>query len=199
MQNGGSRGAGRFLVPGTGDEGPPQEVARRASWAMQFLGGRVLRVQGRGRFAGRRNPCSNAASHIFKNQGLPCPSRLSHSIVVKGYIFFNGRKQAFAEMLLSRADAGLSAKYAVSLHIKVSLHIITGFLAWTADSSFQLPCFRVECWCGASQVLVVKAFVEAPSSWCFFRLTFVFADAALKELIRCVVPGNLRFRRVGGR
>ena len=30
----------------------------------------------------------------------------------------------FAEMLVS---------YAVSLHIKVSLHIITGFLAWTAD------------------------------------------------------------------
>ena len=30
-------------------------------------------------------------------------------------------------------------------------------------------------------------------------LTFVFATAALKELIRCVVPGNLRFRRVVGR
>ena len=50
-----------------------------------------------------------------------------------------------------------------------------------------------------TQILVVKAFVEAPSSGCFFSLTFGFANAALKEFIRCVVPGNLQFRRVGGR
>ena len=37
--DGGSGGVGRFLGPGTGDEGsPPQEVARRASWALQFGG-----------------------------------------------------------------------------------------------------------------------------------------------------------------
>ena len=38
-QNGGSGGVGGFIGPRTGDEGClPQEVARRASWAMQFWG-----------------------------------------------------------------------------------------------------------------------------------------------------------------
>ena len=35
-----------FLGPGTGDEGSPQEVARRASWALQFWGGGFFEVQG---------------------------------------------------------------------------------------------------------------------------------------------------------
>ena len=53
------------------DEGcPPQEVARRASGALQFgacsLGRRVLRVQGL-----RGLQADNAASHILKHQCLP--------------------------------------------------------------------------------------------------------------------------------
>ena len=37
--DGGSGGVGHFLGLGTGDEGSPQEVARRASWALHFFGG----------------------------------------------------------------------------------------------------------------------------------------------------------------
>ena len=39
-RDGGTAGVGRFLGPGTKDEGSPaQEVARRASWALQLSGG----------------------------------------------------------------------------------------------------------------------------------------------------------------
>ena len=44
----------------------------------------------------------------------------------------------------------------------------------------------------------MKAFVEALSCWCFFSLTFVFANAALQEFIRRVVL-KVQFRRVGER
>ena len=118
---------------GSGEVGPPPRSGTQSVMAMQFgaEGSLSSRLE---RFAVRCSPCCNAASHISKNQGLPCPSQLSYSIVVKGYICQNGGRQAFAEMLVSRADSGLSAKYGVSLRIQDSLHIITGFLAWTADT-----------------------------------------------------------------
>ena len=84
---GGSEGAGRLLGPGTGDEGSPPRSGTQSVMGSAVLGRRRLRVQGLKGLQADANPAVTQQVTFFDKQGLPCPSRLSYSIVVKGYIF----------------------------------------------------------------------------------------------------------------
>ena len=87
LRHGGSGGVGRFLGPGIGNEGSPPRSGTQSVVGSAVLGRRVLRVQGLRGLQANAAPAVMQQVIFLKNQGFPCPSRLSHSIVVKGYIF----------------------------------------------------------------------------------------------------------------